>query len=1139
MAAVAATRELLLVKRQLTEERERHKESEEAERNAEAAHARLIEQMEKNYAVAQRVHAERARREESDHFAKGLREQMRSATARAVKVASEVEKEKSENSKLRNALARMRSAAVRDRMPGGSRSALDRGGVSGDDAGEVQAAATLAAAGLTPEVSHSDGNYSFDEFDNGDFSAYDGGGGDVSAGYTSDGVDGTDNLANRIVHDERNEQGERDEARRDRSSKHADVIVDAVTGTTTSDVPPARRRKKRKSTKTRKNKKRRPKSVSGTARRAKEDSKVPLLSSRPHSAMLLNAAGVEEKLRVAKSHNADLFRRLADAKRQARSARAESKSKSEQLHALSNHLEKMMALLRAEAAAKASAEDALRSTEDELQSVKRGKTALARELAGLRLSEKEEMKRDSMLSKQLELMDEKYATLLRTNNFNRAREARESKDVRAKLHAMAESMHAMMRRCEDANIASRNTVHAFSRLVSGLGLFDRTPFRVLDTVVSSGSAGSSRHSVANSQAENVVMFELQDCSLGDEGALAVVGALNAFVSKEAEKQSAVKNTRINPHHAAVLQAALRGGTDEAVVSPSSSSSTGIAVDREPKHIATIKPVLDDLVALRRPPVHIGIDLSFNDITDKNGSAVVKSLCRSIVCTHSITEINLRGNRIGPCGLKMILDALQYNDGVRAVDLSGNLIGEADLLEYMNSTKHAVGLPSLRMLSESGAREHARVEVHESLVALDMQSRLKRHGLQDADARKRRSGSSSARPASAPLQRQVATGKTFTNAATSPLDLQQAKPVVMIDFPPKTSAVNAVQRVILDSISRVEAHNPFRRTTEAGSRGRQSLQGDGGANAREAGTRQALSRQAPVSARSVQSSRSDSRGGRKQANHDEQKTSSSIRSRLRLPPKRAASAALLRTPAGLTPAERKHKYHDAEKKMKRARKEARMLIEAAAADVSVKATPAALPERGIAPETGSAGSAAVGIVTVEGDVTLRPRFGGTYAHEVFWPAFSCARAGEYSGLTEWLEKGMRVEAREPSTGQSLLMACACSSSEISMRMLIRKGARVNGQCNKGWTALHHCIASGSSHLYMADQLISRGARTEIRDLIGVTPLQLAVEQGSPDAICRLIEAGADIASADDEGRTVLHRCAARESFAMCTRRTRCC
>ena len=48
---------------------------------------------------------------------------------------------------------------------------------------------------------------------------------------------------------------------------------------------------------------------------------------------------------------------------------------------------------------------------------------------------------------------------------------------------------------------------------------------------------------------------------------------------------------------------------------------------------------------------------------------------------------------------------------------------------------------------------------------------------------------------------------------------------------------------------------------------------------------------------------------------------------------------------------------------------------------------------------------------------------------------------------------------------------------------------------------------------------------MRDSIGVTALQLAVEQGSADAICRLIEAGGDIRTKDEEGRTVLHRCAA--------------
>ena len=79
------------------------------------------------------------------------------------------------------------------------------------------------------------------------------------------------------------------------------------------------------------------------------------------------------------------------------------------------------------------------------------------------LGEKDEMSRDHMLTKQLELMDEKYSTLMRTNNFNRGREQREAKLLRKKMHGTTENMHTMMRRCEDAEVANRNTVHALCK----------------------------------------------------------------------------------------------------------------------------------------------------------------------------------------------------------------------------------------------------------------------------------------------------------------------------------------------------------------------------------------------------------------------------------------------------------------------------------------------------------------------------------------------------------------------------------------------------------------------------------------------------------------------------------------------------
>ena len=55
-------------------------------------------------------------------------------------------------------------------------------------------------------------------------------------------------------------------------------------------------------------------------------------------------------------------------------------------------------------------------------------------------------------------------------------------------------------------------------------------------------------------------------------------------------------------------------------------------------------------------------------------------------------------------------------------------------------------------------------------------------------------------------------------------------------------------------------------------------------------------------------------------------------------------------------------------------------------------------------------------------------------------------------------------------------------------------------------------------------MDNGAKLEGRDAMGVTPLQLAVEQASDDIICRLIEGGADIKTQDNYGRSVLHRVA---------------
>ena len=139
---------------------------------------------------------------------------------------------------------------------------------------------------------------------------------------------------------------------------------------------------------------------------------------------------LRNKIKKTQRKNVVMFRRLADAKRAKEAAESRDRAKSEQLNALSNHLEKMMGLLRAEAAAKASAQDAVKDIEDQLAKEKLKLVKILEEHAAEEKARKEEARRESMLAKQLELMDEKFSGLMRTHNFLRSKTEKESKNYR-------------------------------------------------------------------------------------------------------------------------------------------------------------------------------------------------------------------------------------------------------------------------------------------------------------------------------------------------------------------------------------------------------------------------------------------------------------------------------------------------------------------------------------------------------------------------------------------------------------------------------------------------------------------------------------------------------------------------------------
>ena len=76
-------------------------------------------------------------------------------------------------------------------------------------------------------------------------------------------------------------------------------------------------------------------------------------------------------------------------------------------------------------------------------------------------------------------------------------------------------------------------------MVASLSKMDRTPFHLeIPSLI------PLTNTEMNTELESeLVVIELQDCSLGDAGALAVANALNAFVTQEAKRASAVIDLR--------------------------------------------------------------------------------------------------------------------------------------------------------------------------------------------------------------------------------------------------------------------------------------------------------------------------------------------------------------------------------------------------------------------------------------------------------------------------------------------------------------------------------------------------------------------------------------------------------------------
>ncbi|XP_050189905.1 M-phase phosphoprotein 8 [Myiozetetes cayanensis] len=118
-----------------------------------------------------------------------------------------------------------------------------------------------------------------------------------------------------------------------------------------------------------------------------------------------------------------------------------------------------------------------------------------------------------------------------------------------------------------------------------------------------------------------------------------------------------------------------------------------------------------------------------------------------------------------------------------------------------------------------------------------------------------------------------------------------------------------------------------------------------------------------------------------------------------------------------------------------------------------------------------------------------------------------KSGDYMTVKMALSSNEKYNLdQEDASGMTLVMLAAAGGHDDLLRILIRKGAKVNGKQKNGTTALIHAVEK--NFLTTVAILLEAGAYVNTRQSSGETALMKACKRGNSDIVRLMIESGAD-------------------------------